>query len=193
MAAAAVAASAVGGIMQAFGQSKADEGETEALKINKDYYEEQARQSLLSSQREIEIFTHDTDDLLGRQISSFGRAGVTLEGSPILTILQTRDRRDKQITAIKQFGEQNQMVALMRAKQTQANSDALNEAGIWRFMGTLLGAGGSAASAYSTVPDNSTVRPATAGTGYTRDSGAGTYYGGTNTAGSASAGKGLGF
>ena len=155
MAAAAAVGMIFGGVMNAIGNDIADKATQENILQNRDYYREQAANSALATQREIDIFTHDTDDLIGRQISSFGRAGVTMEGSPMLLIGQTMERRNRQIDAIKQMGYQNQALAIARANQAQKAADAIDEAGTWKFIGGMLGAGGQPASTYASIPEGS--------------------------------------
>lgn len=150
---------AVGGGISAISGYSSDMSQADAERANAAYFMRQAEYSQAATERELDIFSNEVDDLMGRQLSGYGKAGVSLSGSPLLLMDQTRERAEDEVLAIKEKGRQNVELALMRATQASNTADEIRSAAPWKAFGSLLGVAGGVMS------KSSTARPTGAETG----------------------------
>lgn len=134
---------AAGGIVSAASGYQSDMAQAGAERENADYFRKQAAYSQAATDRELDIFQNEVDDLMGRQLSGYGKAGVSMSGSPLLLMGQTQDRADAELAAIKEKGRQNVELTLMRAQQADNNADSMQKNAPWKAFGSLLGTAGS--------------------------------------------------
>lgn len=143
------------GMFGAVATLNAEHSQIDAMRANARYYETQAEYSRKATERELEIFEHEVDDVLGRQVSGYGKSGVDLSGSPMLLIGQTKERAAEELEAIKERGRQNVELTLMRARTAQAQADDLMDASFDHFglnlFTSALGAGNAAARGKSSA------------------------------------------
>lgn len=134
---------AVGGGLSAISGYQSDMAQADAEIQNAEYFKKQAFYSQAATERELDIFQNEVDDLMGRQISGYGKAGVSMSGSPLLLMGQTKDRADAELAAIKEKGRQNVELTLMRAQQAEATAESMQKNAPWKAFGSLLGTAGS--------------------------------------------------
>ncbi len=121
------------GFFGAFEQMDAEYKQVFAMEENARFYEKQGTYAKDASEREQMIFKNEVDDLLGRQTSAYGKAGVDLSGSPMMLIGQTKERAGRELKAIQEKGRQNVELAMMRARSTQKSADELRDGIFGRF------------------------------------------------------------
>ena len=133
---------AAGTIISLVGQQQKADAEAEQERQNEIYFNEQANNIFQAGVREESIFVDETEDILGRQISSFAKGGVTLEGSPMLLLKQNLQRAREEIGAIRFFRDQNVRLARLRGQSAGSRADGISSAQFGRSAGTILtGAG----------------------------------------------------
>lgn len=137
---------AVGGGISAYAAYQSDMEQADAARQNAAYYEKQAEYSQEATDREMDIFSGEVEDLLSRQVSAYGRSGVDLSGSPLLLIGQTKEKAREQLAAIEEKGRQTRELAFMRANTSWQEADDLERGAPLRFFGGLLSTGGSLAT-----------------------------------------------
>lgn len=147
----------VGGGISAISGLSSDNAQADAEAANAAYYKQQAKYSQAATDRELDIFNNEVDDLLGRQLSGYGKAGVSMSGSPLLLQLQTEERSNDELEAIKEKGRQNVELALMRATSAENQAEEIRSAAPWKAFGGLLGTAGSVISAGSKAGKSATM------------------------------------
>lgn len=166
------AGAGVFGFLGAAKQYEADGKKADAYAANSRFYKTQAEYAQSASDREQDIFKHNTEILLGRQTSAYGKAGVDLSGSPMMLMGQSKSQADDQLSAIREKGRQVVEIDMLRAKDAQKAADDISDAAFDNFgmnlFGSVLGIG---TKSYSGGSSKST----------TMDTGSGTY---TTTKGS---------
>lgn len=161
-------AMAVGGGISAFSGYGSDMAQAEASRKNAAFYRTQAGYAQLATDRQTEIFEHETTDLLARQASAYGRAGVDLSGSPMLLITQTKEQASEQLAAIREKGRQDKEVALFRALDADNQAQEIADGAFWKAAGSIFSTGGKV---LSSVPSGS--KGATGGASEWSDAGGG--------------------
>lgn len=136
-------AMAAGSAIGATGGMMADKAQADAEEKNAEYYRKQAGYSSSATDREVDIFKHEVDDLLGRQMTAFGKAGIDMSGSPLLLIGQTQDRAKSEIEAIREKGRQNVELTLLRAQSAEDTAHGIRKAAPLKLAGGLLGGAGA--------------------------------------------------
>lgn len=139
-----------GTAFSAYSSYQSAQAQADAEQANAAYYQKQAEYSKISTDRELDIYNNEVDDLLGRQQNAFSKAGVSLSGSPLLLLGQTRERADKEIAAIKEKGRQNVELTLMRAYSSDATAGEIRSGAPWQAAGTLASGAGQIMSRANT-------------------------------------------
>lgn len=146
-----------GTAISAWSGYESSKAQAEAEAANADYYRTQADYSRVSTDRELDIYKNEVDDLLGRQQNAYSKAGVSLSGSPLLLMGQTRERADQEIAAIKEKGRQNVELTLMRAYASDRTSQEISDAAPWQAAGTVLSGAGQILSRAPAKPAGGNV------------------------------------
>jgi hypothetical protein len=146
---AAAAAIVAGGAVSAYGQYKANKDQAGAERANADAFAIQANDIEKAGQREEDIFTERSEQLVGQQKSALAKAGVDMSGSALLKLAATDAAIQEELFAIRAEKDANKRLALIRAQNSNNRADKLSDPGrnILQASGTLLGAGGSAFAA----------------------------------------------
>lgn len=143
MAAALPFVQAGGSILSGVGEAQADNAEAVAELENASFFREQERFTIEAAKREEDIFKDEADDLTGAQVSSFAKAGIELQGSPMMKLAKTQGKIDAEISAIRK--ERDFRTKLLRRQADDAKSRAfeLSSPGrrLARGLGSILGAG----------------------------------------------------
>lgn len=116
------AVAAGGAVLDTAESIRANQAESDAELRNAEFFREQERFTIESSKREEELFVDESDDLVGAQTSSFAKAGVELQGSPMLKLAETRGKIDDEIQAIRK--ERDFRVKLLRSRAQGAEAAA---------------------------------------------------------------------
>ncbi len=109
--------------------------------------EAQARadEATRQSERQATLEQRNIDDTEQRQKLAYLASGVTLEGSPLLMLEQTRKRGAENIDEIRKSGSASSNAALAEGRAT---ADAAKRAGRQALIGGITGAVSTAGSAY---------------------------------------------
>lgn len=120
-----VAALAVSAAIQISGQRTANSAQADAERKNKKYYAEQARLAAIATRRGASIFQDEADVFIGSQVSSYAKSGVSLSGSALLVVSQTKQKMISEKNAILTDGQFNERLAGLRARQSKDRADLL--------------------------------------------------------------------
>ena len=106
--------------------------------------EDQARVAQAEAQSEAERRANEVRKFSKKQALAFMKSGVSLDGSPLLTIDETVTEGQKEVDAISKAGDAKANLSNQRAAITKNEGRAA-------FVSGILGAGGSAGSSYMSV------------------------------------------
>jgi len=141
-------AQAAGAAISTKAQFDQMDAEAEAELINAKYFEDQAAYYKAASDRELDIFSRETDTALAAQKASFAKAGVDLSGSAIHVVADQTVLGELEKLALKQEGQFRANSAKIKADEAKRNAvsllDPTNRMKI--ALGQVLSLGGSAAS-----------------------------------------------
>jgi hypothetical protein len=143
-------AMAAGGVVRGIGQWAANQDQADAERKNAAYYDEQAAFAEASWKREREIYQREGQLAVGAQMSAFAKAGVDMQGSPLLAQFDTLKKIDDELAAIDAEGAMNVRLARLRSKNSREYADSLSSFrnNALQFGGTILGTGGDMLSRY---------------------------------------------
>lgn len=135
---------AIGGIFGAIGDHDATAAEVRALKLNGNWFMEQAEFARQSTVRELRIHQRDTAEFYGEQVSGIARGGLDMSGSPLLLLAQTKMIEYEEREAIKAQGEINFKEASLKGTLAFGQASATKSAGAMRDIGNVVGIAGAA-------------------------------------------------
>ena len=144
MAALAVAAIAGGTALKIMGQRRADEAQAEAERRNAEFFFEQEKFASFAAEREEDIFQEESDDFLSSQRTAFAKAGVSMSGSPLLALLDSKENIRTELNAIRKEGALRVRLAGLRASASLRKAKDIEDSKDLRSIGTLLTGGGQA-------------------------------------------------
>lgn len=136
-------ASLIGGVTQIFGQNVARDGEIAANRANAAFFREQAKFAEFAKQKNIKRFRRESDIFFGDNISRFAKAGVSLSGSPLITLAMDKVLAEEEVDSIIKEGNFNVRLARLRADQADAAARAAQKAAPYQTIGTILTTVGS--------------------------------------------------
>lgn len=151
MAAVAAGAAIVGAGISIYGQVKGNQAQASAERANARFYQEQADFAEKAGDRELDIYKDQAAEFFGQQKSGFARAGVELQGSPLLALADSISRQQREEEAI-------QMDTAAKVREANLKGGLANKtaASLSNFAnnalpasGTLLTAGAQAYGAYT--------------------------------------------
>lgn len=149
MAAAALAGAAVGGAMSAYQTYRAGEITKKVNNQQANLEEQDADRTIQATQEDARVIRYQGKQLAGSQIEGYSSSGVTLEGSP-LAVLQ-ESRTNNELDAMKtEYGGQLQALHMRQdAAQRRYSGDVAYTSGILGAGTTLLTTGlNTAGTAY---------------------------------------------
>ncbi len=82
------------------------------------------------------------------QAHAYASSGITLEGSPLMVLEETRSLAQQEVDALRQRGESQKQIATMRAAGLRASGAAAALSGRNAMFGSVLTAGGTGLGAY---------------------------------------------
>lgn len=148
MAAAAVLGSAV----STLGKLDANQAQADAERRNAAWYEDQADYARDVGERKRNIFKRQAEQVQGRQMSAFAKAGVDISSSSLF-LSQQLFFAQQEDGAIKQEADMNVRLAKMKAQEANRVADNLtsnetkNMIGIQGVLGAVSGGMGGMSSA----------------------------------------------
>lgn len=146
---AGVALQLVGGIMGAQGQMQAGKDAQKAEEYNAGVLRANAQATQISSDYDIHRQKKVKEGFRSAQVAGYSKAGVRLEGSPLLAMIESSAAQDLDISIAK-YNAQNQISQLNNeADQRIKMGKAAVKSGNAAATSTLLSTAGSAANSYS--------------------------------------------
>lgn len=139
--------SLLGTALQIAGQNQARGAEISANNANASFFREQAEFAEFAKQKNIKRFKRESDIFFGDNISRFAKAGVSLTGSPLVSLAADKVLAAEEVDNIVREGNFNVRLAKFRAGQSDASSKALRDAAPYQTAGSILTGIGAAGRA----------------------------------------------
>jgi hypothetical protein len=148
LAAAALVASVAGTAMSAYSEIQQGKEQQQWSEYNAAVAERDAASAKQSAEYEAGQKRKETQKLLGRQRALYGKAGVTLEGSPLLMMEETASEGEIDALMIEREGKLRAGSYQSEAALSRMKGSAAKRAGYYGAGSSLLTGAGSAMSAY---------------------------------------------
>lgn len=148
LAATAATVAVAGTVLSAYSQYEQGQSQKEWSEYNAAIAERDAAASRQTAEYEATEKRKETQRLLGRQRALYGKAGVTLEGSPLLMMEETASEGEIDALMIEREGKLRSQHYRSEAALSKQKGRAAARAGYWGAGTTLLTGAGSAMSAY---------------------------------------------
>ncbi len=131
---------AAGTALQVAGQYQANMAQAKAELQNADYYRAQADFVRQAQFRQADITAREYTARKGLQVSAYAKGNVDLSGSAATVVAATLAEQVEELTAIKQKGELDYKLAIMRSRQSTQQAETLSsfEYNFFQSGGTLL-------------------------------------------------------
>lgn len=126
-----------GGVTKVVGNVKANAAQAAAEEANAAWYQEQAEFARQSTSRSLTIFRDEAEDFRSKQVGAVARGGVTLSGSPLLALMDTSIKRQREEESIIENGRMQRKEALMKAGASLEQAERLT--GFWNNALPALG------------------------------------------------------
>ena len=111
-----VGATLFGGAVKAYGN----------IKANAAFYREQAEFAREATNRTLEIYQDDTDTFVGQQKTSIAKSGISLSGSALLALADTKFKSLREEEAILRDGKFKEQEALLKAGASIDQADRIS-------------------------------------------------------------------
>lgn len=135
--------SAVGTGISVMGQMEAGKAQQKWAEYNAAVAERDAETARLNAEYEAGLYRKDTERILSRQRALFGKAGVTLEGSPLLLMAETAAEGEMDALMIERGGKIQAERYRSEAMLSRMSGKMYRRAGYYGAGSTLLtGIGG---------------------------------------------------
>lgn len=136
-----VAAAAI----QIYGQRQANEAQANAERLNAAQYAKQQEMAAMASRREADIYSSESQAVIGESVSFFDRAGIDIAGSALMTIANMKEQAGREYRAILIGAQQQSSLIGMKQQQAARNADMLSSGSYNNIqsLGTLLNVGTS--------------------------------------------------
>lgn len=132
-----------GGVLDMAADSKEAKAKIRAYNTNADWLEEQAEHARQATRRELTIHGREVNEFYGNQVSSVGKGGLDLTGSPLLLLANTRMREFEEAQAISEQGYMQVREASLKAQEQRdlasytKSAAALQKTAGWLNIATL--------------------------------------------------------
>lgn len=150
LAAAALVASVAGTALSVYSQVQQSKEQKKWSEYNAAVAERDATAAQQTAEHEAGEKRKETQRLLGRQRALYGKAGVTLEGSPLLMMEETASEGEIDALMIEREGKLLAGRYQSEAALSRMKGSAAQRAGYYGAGSSLLTGAGSAMSAYGT-------------------------------------------
>ena len=119
-------ASLIGGGAKIIGNIKANHAQAAAERANALWYEEQAEFARPSTLREVDLYKNEAADVVSSQVSAVAKSGLTMSGSALAILADTKVKELSEVDAIKKDGAMKSREALLKAGASNAQADRLS-------------------------------------------------------------------
>lgn len=130
-----------GSVFGYLGQREADNAQAESELLNADFFDKQADLSEFESSRELDIFSRESDAIIGSAQSALARSGVSFSGSSVAAMAQGALNVRKEKAAIMESGRIKVELARLRADSSRRTANDLRGRGGLQAIGGLLNLG----------------------------------------------------
>lgn len=138
-----------GGVLQMAADSKEAKAKIRAYQTNADWLEEQAEHARQATRRELTIHGREVNEVFGAQVSSFGKGGLDLTGSPLLVLANTRMREFEEARAISEQGYMQVREASLKAQEQRDLAAYTRSAASLKKTATILNMATGSLSSFS--------------------------------------------
>jgi hypothetical protein len=146
--AAGVAIAAIGAGTTAYTQVQQGHNQAANAKYNAKLASRNAKIAQESAEYEARQKRRETARLIGRQRALYGKAGVTMEGSPLEVIQETAAQGEMDALMIERRYTQQATAYKSQAELARTRTEIAKRRGYWGAGSTLLTSGGQMASGY---------------------------------------------
>jgi len=137
-AAAGFALAAIGTAVSAYGQYAQGQSQKKWAAYNAEVAERDAETATKVAGYEANLQRKQTEELLGRQRASYGKAGVTTEGSPLLLMAETAAEGEMEASMIEWGGKTKAQRFRSEAALSRMKGGMFQRAGYYGAGSTLL-------------------------------------------------------
>lgn len=146
---AAAGAMLFAGGLKAAGQIEANKSEAAAHRINAAFMREQSKQALRKSKLEQNAFDIESRQFLGSKISAFAKSGVTMSGSALLKIAESKANISNEFNQIVANGKANAEAYLFKAKQMEDEASRVSNMSLLQVLATGTETASNVMTSYS--------------------------------------------
>ena len=135
---------AAAGVVQLYGQQRANRDQARAERANAKEYEAQKRLSQMAARREADIFLTDSASFIGDQVSELAKSGIQMDGSVLMELAKSRGAASREYAAIQAgaAGQARQFDIRAKSARSMANRVSSSSFNNIQTLGTLLNVGG---------------------------------------------------
>jgi hypothetical protein len=145
---AGLALAAIGTGTAAYGQITSAHQQAATAKYNAELAERNAKSAKKNAEYEARQKRKETARLLGRQRALYGKAGVAMEGSPLIVAQETAAEGEMDALMIERGYAQKSAAYLSQAKLAKMRAKNYGQQGYWGAGSTLLTGAGQVATGY---------------------------------------------